>query len=712
MLTNLANYKIVTNTKGQKTFAKIPTRKFADNAVSHVASYTNTNEGVLPNRQKPTKSYKEESFYANNYQTTVYPQQVNFTSPISPQQNFTTFLESFVNTQDQANLRYKYKDIYYFDNICGTAVDLRSELPFSDFSLTGISDDVMLKKYEEAVNEIKPLQFLRRLLVDYFVYGSSAHWFLFDDQRKIFSSPIALDLNKCTFIQTPLLNDAPFIDYDRDETLTAFLSAYNDGDQRVKDYVAQRPALLKLIATSGEARIKLDPATTLYLERNDLSYSPKNTVSYYSRVLKYYEYEKRLFRGTLDLAEKRLKSILHIMIGNDTILPNSDTLAEISNAFKTANLDPTDAIVATHNYVQTNELRTPTDFWRWDESSDFINRGKMVALGINEQFLSGEMSYASLESALSVFLDQLLWDRTYVTDKVFNKMIFPYIAKENSFFVKDKSNIAVESSLKTLGQDIMLDPLLHNKQQDRKDEYVIPSITWHKSLKPKVDKEWLDTLSLLKDQGIPIPFRMWLTGAGVNVDELLSEYDVDSDTALETKAKAYTEKFGEPEDFSSNFDDSDFAEGEVDTGEEGLNVEEDPFKTGLSEAPVESESISDKNLNTEEELSTNPTTPQGPKPTANDNPQLFQGASFNPLGLKARKQLGDLNGEEVQERLTPVITDSYGKKRPASKAERASLDEKFNKLLATQLAEKDQKEIFCQKQQFAKQKERATKHIC
>ena len=700
MFTNFTNYKIVNNTKGAKTFAKVggikPTKTSLVTAVSRHA-------------EKPAEAaHKETAFYANNYNTSVYPQHINFTSPISPQQNFTTFLESFVNTNDHANLRLKYRDLYYFDNICGTAVDLRSELPFSDYTLTGISDPAVLQVYSDALEEVKPLQFLRRLLADYFVYGASAYWLLFDDERKIFASPLPLDLDRCTLIQTPLLNDAPFINYQMDESLNTFIGEYNNGDVRVQEYVKQRPALLKLIAAAGgdnggsktQSIIKLEPEFTLYLERNDLSYSPKASVSYFSRVLKYYEYEKRIFRGTIDMAEKRLKSILHLSIGSDTILPNAETLAEISNAFKTANLDPTDAIVATHNYVSTNEIRQPTDFWRWDEVSDFINRGKMVALGINEQFLSGEMSYASMESALSVFLEQLLWDRTYVTDKVFYKTLFPYIAKQNGFISKDKD---VTASYESHGKDIGLGPLMQYKNKNtHKERYEIPTIAWHKALKPKVDKDWLATLTELKDQGIPIPYRMWLTGAGINVDELMSEYGVDKSEAIETKAAEYKDRFEVHDDYSGQFGDEDFT-----AAEDAGNIEEDLFAQDFEEPTSEVE---------EEKLSSEPTTtPEAPNkaeaPSNKDNPQLFQGASMTPIGLKNRMKLGDLNSEEVQAKLTPTITDPYGKKRQATAREVKILDEQANKILATQLAQKDQKEQMMQKQQYTSQRERATSYI-
>ena len=50
-------------------------------------------------------------------------------------------------SQDDNTLRKLYRDIYNYDGIAGAAVDLMSNLPFSDFSLTGVSDKKILETF-------------------------------------------------------------------------------------------------------------------------------------------------------------------------------------------------------------------------------------------------------------------------------------------------------------------------------------------------------------------------------------------------------------------------------------------------------------------------------------------------------------------------------------------------------------------------------------
>ena len=639
MFKNLSSYRSAKSPSGKLTFARTGLSK-------------NTPMAVAVTKQTPTQQQenlqKVESFY-NGYTSTQFSQGVNFANSSMTNQNFLRMLDGFVNIDDPATLRRKYKDMYYFDNICGTAVDLRSELPFSDYSLVGISDPNVLSIYEDAMEELRVLQFLRRLLADYYVIGAAIYSLIWDDDRKIFFSPRPLNVDNCQFIQTPLLNDEPFINYNPDDYLKPFLAAKEKSDPRILEYLKKRPGLSKLFlnTTGAQGKLELPPETTLYLERTNLSTPPSpqgsydsGCLSYYSRALKFYEYEKRIYRGTLDLAEKRLKSILHIMVGSDTVIPDQLWLGEVADAFKTANLDPTDAVIATNALIQTNEVRQPTDFWRYDESYDFLTRAKLSALGLNEDFMSGSQNYNTADNAMTVFLEQLKADRSHVTDYVFYKKIFPFIAKENGFIakddidsIKDKLDDQEEASNRIHSQDIKLNPFNQEKDYQKKIRYQIPRIHWHKSLKPKGDKDYMDNLQALKDQGIPIGWSMQLVAAGVNIDDLLSS--LEEDNYLKDKLKPYMQD----------------QEGEGSSEDEGGD------------------------FGTEESIFRDPS-------------NILQ-----PLGLNVRAKIGDLNNEQVQSAFKPYKIDKAGKRIAMSKREEQMYRENLNKHISQTLAEKQARDI-------------------
>jgi hypothetical protein len=144
-------------------------------------------------------------------------------------------------------------------------------------------------------------------------------------------------------------------------------------------------------AITGSA-FDLDPDVTLYVPRRGLSGDDVGQ-SMYNRVILIHLLEKAILKGTIDLAHRRQKAILHITAGDSDWEPTAAQLMEITQSFLSADADPVSAVVATRNGVQTNEIRAGADFWSWDQISESTSNQKMRALGINDAFLSGDASW-------------------------------------------------------------------------------------------------------------------------------------------------------------------------------------------------------------------------------------------------------------------------------------------------------------------------------
>ena len=57
-------------------------------------------------------------------------------------------------SQDEISLRRIYRDMYYHDTIAGAAVDLFSNMPFSDFTLSGVKDASVLRVYQKNIENL------------------------------------------------------------------------------------------------------------------------------------------------------------------------------------------------------------------------------------------------------------------------------------------------------------------------------------------------------------------------------------------------------------------------------------------------------------------------------------------------------------------------------------------------------------------------------
>ena len=135
-------------------------------------------------------------------------------------------------------------------------------------------------------------------------------------------------------------------------------------------------------------------------------------------------------------------------------------------------------------------------------------------------------SFATAETAVSVFMENMDAYRKYLTYKMFTNKIFPLIAVLNGFY-KDKSrSIPIRNSA-----DLMANLSNNNNLE-------IPEVHWHKSLEAKSAESDFDMLEKLSDKGFSIPLKMWSAAAGVDLNMMLR--DLDEDKEIRTRIEKVT----------------------------------------------------------------------------------------------------------------------------------------------------------------------------
>ena len=308
----------------------------------------------------------------------------------TPMDNLTddSVLESWLPTSP-IQLNKLFRTIHKFDSIAGPAVDLISIMPFSDVTLIGVDDPAILRIYEETVNELRIETLLPEIAKEYLVIGRVICSLLFNSTRGIWTDVVIQDPDCCELVNIPLRGYDPKINLKVSRDFREFLASRDPRDEIAKDEIPKD----LLAALESSNILPLDPVSTLYLSRklypNDFMGS-----SIYNRILSFYALEKSLVNGTLVAAKRRLRSILHISVGEtDLWEPDEDDISTIAGMFMQADEDPVGAIVATRNGIETNEVRNGGDFWKISDEWDFLSTAKMRALGINEAFLTGEATY-------------------------------------------------------------------------------------------------------------------------------------------------------------------------------------------------------------------------------------------------------------------------------------------------------------------------------
>lgn len=258
------------------------------------------------------------------------------------------------NDSSTIDLNNLYREIYLYDTVSGPTVDLMCNLPWSDFTLSGVDDPVVRQTYEDSLYELNVEDLMPKLSVSYLVLGTVIGSLIFNESKGIFTDLIVQDPDFCEVTEIPLSGYDPKIDLKVNPEFKKFLRSKDPRDVAARKEI---PSTLLNKLLKGN-KIELEPLSTIYINRN---YVPGlNTVSYYNRIVPIWLIEKALMRGTIIGSWRRQRSILHIQAGNEDWTPTSGQLASIAQMFTNADQDPQGAVVVTRQGIDTNEVRCIT----------------------------------------------------------------------------------------------------------------------------------------------------------------------------------------------------------------------------------------------------------------------------------------------------------------------------------------------------------------
>lgn len=469
--------------------------------------------------------------------TGVGPQSsMSLTAFASSQYNYwmSGLLPATPDLPDSTTLAYFYRDIYLYDNVGGSTVDIMSVFPFSDWELRGLSEKD-LQPFETGVERLNLRELLPQISTSYLTDGYYCGSLVYDAAAKNFMDILTHDALQCSVSPSPFNNIDPSIRVTVSGPTIEFLNSTSD---YAKKYMATMPrGFMEMLR---EGAFVLDPLTTMFVGRRSLT--DRAYQSYLHRLLPMYLIEKTMYRGTLTEANRRQRAMTHVTAGDDLWTPTGEELRILGQLFQDAERDPLGGWITTRNAVQAQDLRPGGDFWKWTDMSDTMTPYKLRALGISEALLSGDSSYAAAESAYSTFLETCDAYRTHITNSTFYKRIFPLIAVANGRF-KDKS--------KAKGATDIVNFLFNSTNHEN---LLMPTVHWHKDLTGKTEDNMMETLEKLDEKGIPVPIKMWLAAAGIDKDTLVRDA---KENDLLKKALGISAGAGESHDaeLSEEFDD-------------------------------------------------------------------------------------------------------------------------------------------------------------
>ena len=431
--------------------------------------------------------------------------------------------------RDQAGMSQLWRLIYTRDAIVGPAVDLYSNLPYSECRLTGIKDPAILRIYEDTMERLDIVTMMPDLVREFLTIGRFCASLMFDSKLGLFTDWIVHDPDFLRIEPIPIRGFDPKIDLVASPAMKNFLQSSDPRDLSARSQLP--PHYFEQFEKQGV--YKLDPLNTIFVPRRCSPYDYVGT-SFLTRIVNFWALEKSLVESTVTNARRRTRAITHISAGLENIWePTEEEIHAIAGLFIQADEDPVGAVVATRTGVETNEVKSGADFWKLSDEWAFLTEGKMRALGISDAFLSGDATYNNMETALSVFMESLRTLRQYMDRRVFYEKVFATLARVHGFVKHDSRSKGVRG----------LGPNLHYEKALRipREDLLMPKIQWDKKLQPEGDMNFMEMLAQADAAGVPVTIKQWSSAAGINLEEAMQE--LPEDAALRKKIGEWRKQF-------------------------------------------------------------------------------------------------------------------------------------------------------------------------
>jgi len=414
-----------------------------------------------------------------------------------------------------------WREVYRRDAVIATATDMYAEMPWSDFDLSGLDDPVVKKTYETMFSNLNLVSKLPDFTKDYLITGECVLHALFDDDEGLWSRVEAFNPDFVRVQGVGIAAEYPLLWLMPTPELKKIINAT---DPRVRKLQNSLPREL-VNAVRMNKEMPLDSLNTSFIARFRNSTDLRGT-SIYTRAYRVIMYEDFIVNASLAIAQRHAAPLRMFKMGDPTTgwLPTDEDIASFMEQLSMAESDPLGAIV-THSHVTCDLVGVSDRVLLISKEWDFIERMKLLALGISKGVLMGESSFAGSAAGMQVLMERLLNLRMkFEKEWIIKKLCLP-IAKMHKFYKRPQAELDHRIRVKRTKEDLV--PL-------------VPHIRWKKALEPTQEIALLNVWRDLKERGL-LSDRTYSNGAGVDLD--VERRNVEEEI---TFRKAFQEKFGTP----------------------------------------------------------------------------------------------------------------------------------------------------------------------
>jgi len=426
--------------------------------------------------------------------------------------------DKFYFPKERAIANSVFRDMYRRDPTIAIGTDVYAELPWSNFEIDGIEDTTVRNLYEDMFTDLNLVPKFPTFTRDFLVTGEFIPHNIFNSNKGYWERVISHNPDYIEVQGLGLVADQPLLWM---HPTPEILNLINSPDPRVQRFVRALPSSLVNAFRSGQ-KILLDNLNTGYFPRQSTSDKVRGE-SFYTRLFRSTMYEDFTVNASLAVSQRNAAPVRLIKLGDPSPngwMPTDEDVDAFMEQLSMAEVDPLAAIV-THPFVSIDYIGVADKAMLISREWEFIERVKLLAMGMAKSFLVGETSFAAAVAGLQTLIDRLnsfreAWEYGWLIEKICKP-----IAEMHDFYERPQSQ---------LEHRIRID-----KPEERK--LIVPKIRWAKNLESTQDTALLGVWRDLKERGI-LSDRTYAVGAGV---------DLETERRNKKEEEAYAEAQANPE---------------------------------------------------------------------------------------------------------------------------------------------------------------------
>jgi len=422
---------------------------------------------------------------------------MSFTRPVRYEPEFAS-PERWSFPKNIKKINDYFRIFYKFDPLVGAVIDIYTEMPLSDYEISGDGVDGEIKeRLEEMFEVINFLSLMKNIGTEFLVVGEAIPHLFYNKDLGYWDGYSLHRQEDIEVVDTHLMGIEPVLILRPDKEEVAKLKKIKTAYEKFGIEQGETNLYMEELLTKKE--VALENLNVTFIPRRLHEYELRGT-SILTRLWRAFMYEDALANASIQTAYRHASPVKVVKMGDlaSGYIPTEEQINELTRVLAMSETDPQAWVFAppgtTFEAWGTNDRITglKSDY-------EIIENMKLTALGVSRDFITGAANYASAQAGLQVLLSRLLAFRTLIEQAfVYPKFIFP-IVKVNKWIRRSAADYE------------------HNVRTTKNTNYVMPKIVWSKKLKVTVDAELLEAYSsLVRDFDVKLSERTLTEVVGIN----------------------------------------------------------------------------------------------------------------------------------------------------------------------------------------------------